>query len=903
LVLIITIIIIIILAGAVILSLASNNPISQASQAVFLNDVRNFQSELALYHGKQFAATLGNYNAKLLQADETSVTYGSEVDSSKNIYDLIPTLGSSNKYVGEFEVIDGELVYKGNDDNRKDWASEIGVPVISINSISVIIFPPTLPVIQPGEEVSYLVKFSSNSAIKTLDYANKFEVVDETETALPLQPYMNITSVTGDETSTTRELQVTITTSSLPVGEYKIRLKAGIATDINGKTNKDDITSTYSFEVVDTSPPDNPVISASPTGWTNGNVTVIIEYSEDTTTKEYSFDAISWNIYTGPVSVNTNNTTVYARGFDAASNESGVSSITISNIDNVPPTVTVSEGGKTTSSVTITASASDAQSGLNVASYQYSIDDGVSWTNATNLTSYTFNALTSGTYTCRVKVSDLAGNVGISSAISITTSSLGTISLSSSPTGWTNGSVSVTITYPAEVVTKQYSLNGTNWNTYTTPITVTDNGVTVFAKGLDATGNQTAQASITVSNIDKTAPTVSFGTNGGTNPTVASTTVTVSDTGGSGVNASTLQYYWDTQDVTTPSSGWLTFTNGSSLSKSGTGNYYLWIRAYDNAGNIVTAKSNKFTIGDVETIVSTPQTTNKTYSGATSGFTFRNPVIPAGFVAVNTSTASWDKLSTDWGKGLVIQDAYGNQFVWVPVDGNDVPYAKKDYKGSSYLGLSDASLPSGFSETKITNTYQGFYIGRYEASFDYNGGNIRAAVKKATNATYDDWSTTRNALYNGYVWNYISGADAKYHAENMAYMYGYDTSKVITNLVTPQEWDATLEWLKWYSYSGYESRNWGNYEDSTSPANVSGYSMLQPTGYSTAWRANNIYDLAGNFSEFTNEIYFSTWYVHRGGSAQTSGYYDPAGVRGYANGVPPAYVFDRITFRVALFVK
>jgi type II secretory pathway pseudopilin PulG len=42
-VLVITIIVIIILAGAVILSLANNNPISQANKATFLSDVSNFK--------------------------------------------------------------------------------------------------------------------------------------------------------------------------------------------------------------------------------------------------------------------------------------------------------------------------------------------------------------------------------------------------------------------------------------------------------------------------------------------------------------------------------------------------------------------------------------------------------------------------------------------------------------------------------------------------------------------------------------------------------------------------------------------------------------------------------------------------------------------------------------------
>lgn len=124
-------------------------------------------------------------------------------------------------------------------------------------------------------------------------------------------------------------------------------------------------------------------------------------------------------------------------------------------------------------------------------------------------------------------------------------------------------------------------------------------------------------------------------------------------------------------------------------------------------------------------------------------------------------------------------------------------------------------------------------------------------------------------------------------------------------IIKGQQWDATLEWLKWYNFSAHESIKWRNYDDSTSPANVSGYGTMQISGYNTAWRANNIYDLAGNFNEFTNEMYSvdGKWHVHRGGSFSNGGFYNPAGMRSYGNGVANTYVFDSITFRVALFVK
>jgi hypothetical protein len=56
-VLVITIIVIIILAGAVILSLADNNPIASANKATCLSDVANFKSAVALDFAYQVSQT------------------------------------------------------------------------------------------------------------------------------------------------------------------------------------------------------------------------------------------------------------------------------------------------------------------------------------------------------------------------------------------------------------------------------------------------------------------------------------------------------------------------------------------------------------------------------------------------------------------------------------------------------------------------------------------------------------------------------------------------------------------------------------------------------------------------------------------------------------------------------
>ena len=119
---------------------------------------------------------------------------------------------------------------------------------------------------------------------------------------------------------------------------------------------------------------------------------------------------------------------------------------------------------------------------------------------------------------------------------------------------------------------------------------------------------------------------------------------------------------------------------------------------------------------------------NRTLSGAENGYTYKNPVIPKGFRAVNDGAAWYytDDESTEvkgWNDGLVIEDEKGNQFVWVPVDGTNVTYAKRDFSDNlnSYKTYVDA-YPDGIDteqeEIDLIEKYGGFYIGRFEAGLE-----------------------------------------------------------------------------------------------------------------------------------------------------------------------------------------
>ena len=159
--------------------------------------------------------------------------------------------------------------------------------------------------------------------------------------------------------------------------------------------------------------------------------------------------------------------------------------------------------------------------------------------------------------------------------------------------------------------------------------------------------------------------------------------------------------------------------------------------------------------------------------------------------------------------------------------------------------------------------YKGFYIGRYEAS---QGTNDVAQSKR----NISPWTSVSQT-------EAIEACASNTKTANMHLMYGV-------------EWDSVLNWLKdnatiSSSITGQtktiniddiqtNSSSWGNYDNSTGDAASEPWKLyaLQDTGASEYWKANNIYDLAGNVFEWTQEKYSTeTNRVHRGGDYNNDG--------------------------------
>jgi murein DD-endopeptidase MepM/ murein hydrolase activator NlpD len=184
------------------------------------------------------------------------------------------------------------------------------------------------------------------------------------------------------------------------------------------------------------------------------------------------------------------------------------------------------------------------------------------------------------------------------------------ITFSPDSQAWTNNDISVTITASDTAsgvktlyyrVSNDNGLSWTNWNTVSgnsTNLTFSSTGVfKIQAYAIDNAGNTGDIVTSGTYLVDKLSPTVNFNPNGNETWSKQHTvTVTVSDSH-SGVDTSSLQYAWATS-TTTPSSGWQPFINGQSIiTPAGvTGDYYLFIKAKDKAGNEIIVYSNRFRI-------------------------------------------------------------------------------------------------------------------------------------------------------------------------------------------------------------------------------------------------------------------------------------------------------------------
>ena len=331
-----------------------------------------------------------------------------------------------------------------------------------------------------------------------------------------------------------------------------------------------------------------------------------------------------------------------------------------------------------------------------------------------------------------------------------------------------------------------------------------------------------------------------------------------------------------------------------------------------------------------------PKEENETINGEVGNA--YNPTIPAGYIPINTDSSKWGDGTTtpttdavDY--GLVIKDKKDNEWVWIPVDEttlatmcNTANETENTLCGTSgetavktKLYSSTITIGKDSNTKTITRTTPGTTSGGREPDLVVSGGTSYDATNYKTilgeNGTkeelaqlfVDEYKEMIESIrkYGGfYIGRYeLSEAGVQKNQPTLVETNWYNlynackdtklqaSEKVETRMIWGCQWDVTCNFIanKGDKKDIADSRTWGNYNDSEGDAKVivtengtetKKYGSKQNTGYSEYWKANNIYDLAGNCYEWTQEALSVNGRAVRGGNYGSGGSGAPASLRG-----------------------
>ena len=248
------------------------------------------------------------------------------------------------------------------------------------------------------------------------------------------------------------------------------------------------------------------------------------------------------------------------------------------------------------------------------------------------------------------------------------------------------------------------------------------------------------------------------------------------------------------------------------------------------------------------------------------------------------------------------------------------PYSK-DSSDYDETGTGKTGISAQITElTKSIYKYGGFYIGRYEAGSETarTSGSSQTAAFVVQQDKYP---------YNYVKWGKGMGdvSEGAVYLSNSLYT-GKTGYGVKSMLCTGAAWDSMLDFVKDSNHSVTDSTTWGNYKNSetfeitrgsyavlntsnytlgsfnnveSNYSKMKGKSILLTTGATERNSSKNIYDVAGNYNEWTTEALDTSVRVVRGGNSFCNGSDDPAS--GRADDDPTYSNFD-YSFRPLLYV-
>ena len=307
---------------------------------------------------------------------------------------------------------------------------------------------------------------------------------------------------------------------------------------------------------------------------------------------------------------------------------------------------------------------------------------------------------------------------------------------------------------------------------------------------------------------------------------------------------------------------------------------------------------------------------NGTIDGKKAGT--NNPIIPKGYTPIDAGDAKWGNGSSaptqnSVDHGLVIRDDAGNEWVWVPVEASvlssmyvtvdsgvelsgNLGVTTKLYTNSATIGRAGDTVTIT-RDTPNTTEYREPDIGlEYDMDEKYYKTILGFESAKAMAEFFvNDYAKMINSIkkYGGfYIGRYeLSSAGVQKDKETLTSTTWYEFYKKCTTLNASSKVESRMIWgIQWNLVSDFISKKgeqksiqdtsaWGNVIRAISPANTGnyekdtsgyGYSVKKNTGSNEAWKANNIYDLAGNCTEETQEADNQYLRVYRGGCCRKS---------------------------------
>ena len=315
--------------------------------------------------------------------------------------------------------------------------------------------------------------------------------------------------------------------------------------------------------------------------------------------------------------------------------------------------------------------------------------------------------------------------------------------------------------------------------------------------------------------------------------------------------------------------------------------------------------------GRMQTVaVNTKATKNGTIDGKEPNI--NNPIIPKGYTPINAGSATWgdgnsSPAQSSIDNGLVIKDDNNNEWVWIPVEASvlsgmyatsnegialsgDVGVTTKMYTKTTTIGRTGDTVTLPRSTPNTTGWREPDLVTNYDKDEAYYKTILGFDTPKAmAEAFITDYANMISSIkkYGGfYIGRYelsnegVQKEKATLTNKNWYELYKKCTTlnasdKVESKMIWGIQWDLACDFIskKGEQKSITNSSTWGNYSDSTDPANKGNYekSKKKDTGSNEYWRANNIYDLAGNCWEWTQEAGNTYDRSNRGGYSGDDG--------------------------------